>query len=1128
MAVEYILGRAGRGKTRRIFEEMKESLKKTQREKLLLIVPEQFTLQAERDLLQYLKTPGIMRIEVLSFTRLAHNIFHEVGGITRVSIDDQGKSMMLRKIIDEIQDTLGIYQKTAGQLGFIEKYIELLSSLKKNNISPEDLKESLTYLEEGMMKEKLKDILLIYEKIVENAMDYYIDGEDAMTLFLEKMGEANSLKNTYIWIDGFSSFPNQSIQIIAKLIKISSKVSLSLPMDLDPKARDREVFGLSNKIFTKLRQGARDQGIEEKVLDLNKQENFFIHPEIRHLERELYAYPYRKYNQEIHNIELFKGINVYNEIEYMAAKIIELVREKSYRWRDISIVCNDLETYGSIIKRTLEEYHIPYFLDQKRSIMNNPIIEYVLSCLETINRGYRYEDVSRLLKTGFTPLTVEEYEKLEIYILQYGIKGNKWKFPFILGKEEDLEVLNELREKFIQPLLTIEKKFKGKHTIEKMSKVLYQHLENMRIREKLEHWIDTLRRQGLYEYVNENTQIWNILMDTLDQLVEIIGNQEVTLKEYYKILQSGFSSYEIGMIPTTLDQVLVGQIQRSKSHTIKALFVVGVNDGVLPSGLEDKDILSNDEKMRLQQLGMDLGSDYDTRSQQERYLIYSSMSKPQEYLWLSYSLADGEGKALRPSSLIDRIKKIFPKIQEESDLTKGLEEQKKLISVPHSTFKHLVENLRLKADGIPIEEIWEEVYGWYYEQPQWTKLRENMVQGLFYTNQVSYVGCQQAKKIYHYPIHSSVSRLEGYVNCPFAHFIKYGLRPKQLKKYKVEAPDIGELFHSSISLFTEELRKERLDWSKIDRQTSEGMIEKIIDEMVPQYGGGVFQSTYRYQYLVKRLKRVSKRAIWTLTSHFQKGDFKLLGHEIIFGRGGQFPAIEIHLSDDSKVYLEGRIDRVDILEEEEEGYVKIIDYKSGNQDFHLSDVYHGLNLQLMVYMGALLEHNYFSGKKKLKPAGVFYFKIDDPMIQSDEKIVEKAEEEIAKKLRLKGLVLKDTNIVRAMDREMDRQSSVLSVQLTKENQFYKNSSALEEEGFFELLQHVRGFIQQISEKILEGDIKIYPVKNGKNTACDYCSYHGICQFDTLFQDNEYHMIQKLNDEEVLEKIKKEQEVPANG
>lgn len=1128
MTVQYILGRAGTGKTRRIFDEIKESLHSTESGRLLLIVPEQFTLQTERDLIRYLETPGIMRVDVLSFTRLAHNVFNEVGGITRIPIDDQGKSMMLRKIIGEIEDDLGIYKKTASQQGFISKYIDLLSSLKKNNVFPEDLREQLGDMDEGMMKDKLEDILAIYEKVMQQSMGVYMDGEDTMTLLIEKMHQAPFLRNASIWIDGFSSFPSQSIEIIKELMKIAPEVAISLPIDTHPKARDSEVFTLPKKILLKLRQGAKEQGIEEKLVDLNQREHSYLNREIRHLEKELYAYPYRRYPQEVQNIEIFKGSNVYSEIEYMTAKIIELVQKRQYRWRDIAIVCNDLESYGSIIKRTLEEYHIPYFLDQRRSIMNNPIIEYIVSCLEVIQRGYQYQDISRLFKTGFSPLTVEEYEKLEIYILQYGIRGRQWKSPFVLGKEEALPALNESREKFIGALIKMEKKLRGKHSVGEITKILYKHLESSNIKERLEEWIQNLRSQGRYEYVNENTQIWNILMDTLDQLVEIFGNQRVNLKEYYTILQSGFSSYEIGIIPTTLDQVLVGQIQRSKSHDIKALFVVGVNDGVLPSGLEDKDILSNDEKMRLQELGIDLGNDYDTRFQQERYLIYSSMSKPQEYLWLSYSLADGEGKALRPSSLIDRMKKIFPKIKEENDLLGGIEGQRKLVTTPQATFKHLIENLRLQADGISMEEMWWEVYQWYYEQDQWKKPRESMIEGLFHSNQVSYVGPKQAKNLYHYPIRSSVSRLEGYVKCPFAHFIKYGLRPKQLKEYKVEPPDIGEVFHNSIALFTDQLRIKKLNWAEIDRQTSQELMDEVVEQMLPQYGEGVFYSTHRSQYLIKRLKRISRRAIWTLTSHFQKGEFDLLGHEIVFGRGGQFPAIEIELSDGSRVYLEGRIDRVDILESQEEDYVKIIDYKSGNKDFTLSDVYYGLSLQLMVYMESLIENGNSSRGKGLKPAGVFYFHIDDPMIQSDERIVEKVEEEIEKQLKLKGMVLKDINIVRAIDKEMDKSSSVLPIKLTKENKFYKNASALEEKGFFQLLQHSKALIQEISEEMLRGNIKIHPIKEGKKSACDYCSYEGICQFDTLFEDNEFHNIKKLSDQEVLEKIKQRQEDLENG
>lgn len=1128
MLVRYILGRAGRGKTYRVFDEIKRTLSKTQTEKLILIVPEQFTLQAERDLIKHLQVPGIMRVEVLSFSRLAHNVFHEAGGITRIPINSQGKNMMLRKVVNEINDQLSIYQKTSKQQGFIEKFTELLCDLKKNNIYPEQLQESVENLNEGMMKEKLQDIFTIYNHFIEKTQGSYMDNEDTLQLLMEKMDQANFLSNTYIWIDGFSSFSVQSLDVIGKLMTIAKRVTLSLPLDTRPDCYDREVFHIPRQVFKKIRERAEINGIKEELLDLNLKENSYIDERIHHLEEQLYSYPYCQYREKVDNIQIFQGSNIYMEIEYMAAKIIELVREKNYRWRDIAVVCNDLETYGSVLKRALEENKIPYFLDQKRNIMNNPMIEFILSSLEAIIKGYPFGEVSRLLKTGFTPLKMEEVEVLENYLLRYGIQGRRWKEAFKWGDEEKLEELNKSREKLITPFMKMEKKLKGKHSFGEITKILYHYLEEVRLKEKLEQWIDQLRQQGLYDYVNENTQIWNIVMETFDQLVEILGEQQVTLREYYSVLQSGFSSFEIGIIPTTLDQVLVGQIQRTKSNDLKALFVLGINDGILPSGIEDQDILSNEEKLMLKQQGLDLATDHDTRSTQERYAIYSALSKPREYLWLSYPLANGEGKALRPSSLIDRVKKIFPKLREKNDGINSLKGNTQLVSTAQSTFKHLIENLRLYADGSPVEDLWWQVYGWYYQQSGWTHTRENILQGLFHTNQVEDIGAQRAKALYQYPIYTSVSRLEGFVNCPFAHFIKYGLKPRERQEYKIQAPDIGMVFHDSMSIFTQQLKKKNLDWREIDREISNEVMDQVIDEMIPLYGEGVFESTYRYKHLVQRLKRVSKRAIWTLTTHLKQGEFDLLGHEMTFGKNAPFPAIEIELSDGERIFIEGRIDRVDILEGEEEDYIKIIDYKSGNKEFSLSEVYHGLALQLIVYLDAVLQYKKASKDKPLKPAGIFYFKIDDPMIESQEKVIEKVEQQITRQLKMKGLVLKDVNIVRNMDRDINKHSHIIPVALSQKDEFYKNSSVLEEEGFFEVLDHCRTLIKEISEEMLRGNIKIHPVKQGNKTACEYCSYSSVCQFDPLFEDNEYHHIQKLESQEILQKIREKQGGRANG
>ncbi|MEW9121254.1 MAG: helicase-exonuclease AddAB subunit AddB [Thermotaleaceae bacterium] len=1131
MGVKYILGRAGSGKSHFILEDIKKALEETE-DQLILIVPDQFTLQAERDLVEKMKLPGIMRIEVLSFTRLAHRVFSEVGGITRTHINDQGKQMVIRKIIDESEKDLNIYKKGAQQEGFVSKLSELLCELKQQDISPYGLiQEVSTFDEESILRRKLLDIAHIYERFNQYLEGKYLDTEDYINLLIEKLEEADFLKNTRIWIDGFHNFTVQTYKIIEKLLGLTKEMTLALTIDENIAARDRDLFQVAETTYHKFHEIAINYGLTEKKLDLNKEGKELPRKNsaIEHLERELYAYPYEAYNKEAEEqIFIFSGNNLYTEIENAAAQILSLVRDQGYRWRDIAVVTNDLENYGLIVERVFQEYEIPYFLDQKRSIVNNPIIECTLSALEIIRRGYRYEDVFRFFKAGFSGLSINAYETLENYALRYGIQGKRWHDSFTKGDPSQLDSLNSWREDFIRPMGLLEKKIKGKRTVSEITRALYEYLEDLEVNSQLETWIDQLRARGEYAYLLENAQIWNIVLNTFDQMVEILGEQVISLQDYVRILEAGFASLELAIIPTTIDQVLVGHIQRSKSHDIKALFVVGINDGVLPSGKDEEGILSDEERSRMKESGILLLSDRESRIAEEKFTIYTTFSKPSHYLWLSYALSDQEGKALRPSILIDRIRKVVGNLSIHSDVVQDTQRQVHLIGTRNSTFKYLIENLRRYVDGKPIEDLWWDVYHWYYQEKEWDRHREAVIEGLFHRNQEDYLESQWVRQIYQRPIRASVSRLEQFVNCPYAHFIRYGLRPKERQQYKVEAPDIGELFHGSMKGFTERLQKEGISWRELKREQSDALIDSIIDEMVPTYGEGVLLSTHRYKYLVNRLKRISRRSLWTLADHIKKGSFEPIGHEVAFGQGGEYPPIEIVLSDGERILLEGRIDRVDAFEDEENSYIKIIDYKSGNKDLDLTEIYYGIQLQLMVYLHAMLTHHNNQEQKIVKPAGVFYFRIDDPMVKSDEKIAETIEKEIRKKLKLKGLVLKDVHIVRHMDKEVEGHSEILPLGLGKNQDFHKYSSVLSHEGFQGLLVHVQKLIEEISKEMMKGNIRIEPCKNGKQTACAFCQYRGICQFDNLLENNDYRNIKKMKNEEIMDLLLKKREVRQDG
>jgi ATP-dependent helicase/nuclease subunit B len=362
--------------------------------------------------------------------------------------------------------------------------------------------------------------------------------------------------------------------------------------------------------------------------------------------------------------------------------------------------------------------------------------------------------------------------------------------------------------------------------------------------------------------------------------------------------------------------------------------------------------------------------------------------------------------------------------------------------------------------------------------------------------------------------------MEQFVSCPFAHFIRYGLKAKERKVFEVRAPDIGELLHNTILSFTESLAADNIDWRQLPKEDCIFRVDKVMEELLPVQGNGVLQSTFRYRYLATRLQRIARRAIWTLTEHLKQGEFEFLGHEITFGRNGCLPAIEIELLSGERIYLEGRIDRVDLLREDNTAYVKIIDYKTGEKQLSLSDIYSGLALQLIIYLAAVLDSEEILNEGALKAAGIFYFKIDDPLVDTKDKIIEKIELEIARRLKMKGVVLQNVKLVQQMDRDIQGYSNILPVAVNKNGEFYSNSSVLMEEDFRALIVYAKNLVKQIGQEIMAGKISIEPVKKGRQTACAYCHYRSICHFDKLFAGNKFKNIYDMSNEEVMENIKR--------
>ncbi|KGG81326.1 ATP-dependent helicase [Caloranaerobacter azorensis H53214] len=1125
MELRFILGRASSGKTYQIFKEIKDRILKGTNNKLILLVPEQFTLQTEYDFITKMDMPGIIDLEILSFERLTYKVFSQVGGLKKVEVNELGKIMILRRLFEKYSKDLILYNKASKQDGFISDFCALVKEFKRNEITPDLLKDKIDLFQENnVLNKKLKDITYMYEKFNEFMKHKkYFDEEDKLDLLIENIDKASFLDDAEIWIDGFDVFTSQEYHILKKLLGKVSRLNIALTLDLDDFARDYDVFAPTRKTYEILSKMAEEAKISTTYVgrDLKLTKS----PELVYLEGEFFSYPYKKYRNEVSNFKIFKATNPYTEVEYLSSEIISLVRDKGYRWKDIAVVPSSIDEYGMIIKRVFSEYKIPYFIDEKRSILNNPIVKLILTSLDIIIRNFKYEDVFNFIKTGFTNLDRIEYEELENYVLSYGIEGDKWFNDFTYGEEYDLVFINEIRKKFINPFVKFNEEMKKSRKVSNKTKILFEFLMEINIEEKLEERIQILKEAGELEQVNENTQIWNIIIEVFDQLVEMLGDTTIGIKDYKKILESGFGEYEVGILPPTIDKVLVGNLERSRSHDIKALFLIGVNDGLLPSSYGEEGILTEEDKISLKSASIQINDDVDSRIKEERFSVYKSIAKPTEYLWVSYPIADIEGKALRPSIYIERFKRLFPNIVEFSDITKENEKNIDLISRPESTYKYMIENLRRYLDGDSLDDIWLDVYNWYFNNSEWKDRLSSLIDGLSFDNQESYIGEEKAKALYSMPFKSSISRLEKFVNCPFSHFVNFGLKPKERKEFKIKAPDMGRLFHFSIEIFAKKLKERNILWENLNKEQCDNLVDIVIDELAPEFENKLLQSTYRYRYLVKKLKRISRRAVWTLTEHLKRGEFKPLRYELEFTDrdNSQIPPIIIQLPNGEEIKLEGRIDRVDIYKDSDGNYVKIIDYKSGNKKFSLSDVYYGLQIQLIVYLDAILENKDKLVKDELYPGGVFYFRIDDPLINGEGIEEAEIENEIMKKLKLDGIILKDVKVIKAMDRdiEQNRKSLIIPASLNKNGEIGKRSSALSKEELTALIKHVRNIIAEIAIEILKGNIKIEPCKIGDFTSCKYCQYISICQFDTKFENNSYRNIKKLTNEEVLEKIAEE-------
>lgn len=1105
--IHYILGRTSSGKSQLVHKKIQENMG---RKKQLLIVPEQYTLQAEVELIEDLKSSGIIDVEVMSFNRLCFKIIEETGPLDDVEINAMGKAMVLRSILDQKSDEFLVYGQISKKQGFVDKLATLIGEMKRVGADEKLLDRDID--DNGLLHRKLKDIhqiLSYYNAFMDQG---YFDEEDRLRLILDRIKHATLLTNAVVYLDGFDSYSQAEYHLLKEMLGVIDELHIALTYEDG-----------HDLLFEPVRQTYKKLEVIRQDLKLNKEETFLkskiSNPAFSALEQNFFKYPFQAYSEKVDHIELHILNNYYDEMSLVAEKILDLIRDKQYRYSDIAIVTGGIEVYAPVIKRVFKEYRIPYFIDDKVSVMTHPLIQYILSVLAAVHSGFKYEDVFKVAKTQLSNIEEEHLFQLENHAVSFGLRGNKWLEPI-----ED-EALNESKEHLIQPLFQLKDGLKKQAPIKEYVRVLFEHLIAMDIPVKLQSWMDLLVESHLMEKAQETGQIWNKVVEVFDQLIELEGDDEKDIKGFLRVLEAGFSEIQLGLIPPTLDQVLIGSIERSKTKKVKALFVIGLNDGVLPKKYADEGLLLDDEKRYLKSIGLDLETDGQAITQRDRFSTYVALSKTSDYLYLTYALSDLEGKALRPSLYVDTFKKLFPQLRIKSHLKDQSDPRKAYDAMNH--MKKMTEQLRNYKDDQNIDEDWFKVLSYYYHHESFSNKVALLESAFDYDNQVQEIPKDKAKHLYDLPLKASVSRLERFRRCPFSHFVHYGLKPKERRNYELRLPDIGSLLHTTLEKFDGVMKEQGLKWHSIEKDTLHDIVENIVDQLVVDYGYKIFDSSHRYKYMVQKLKRVSKRAAWTLVLQVRAGQFEPYAHEIAFSSHRvQFsvPPIVVELKNNERILLEGRIDRIDLYEENNKWYVKVIDYKSGSQKFSLSEVYQGLQLQLMVYLNAIIENSSYFKQDQLYPAGVFYFKIDDPMVEMELNQGNLSDDEILKLLKMDGLLIDDIHIIEAMDDNIleKKKSNIIPVELKKDDSLSARSKTADYESFMGLIDHVKLLISDLGSQIHDGITRIKPIKQSNKTACQYCQYKSICQFDTSFGNN-YDTIDTMKNEEVFEAIRKDKE-----
>ncbi|MDD6492098.1 MAG: helicase-exonuclease AddAB subunit AddB [Firmicutes bacterium] len=1134
MGLQFYFGGSGAGKSRQLHTDITTWAKREPERNFLFLVPDQFTMQTQVDLVNASDCGGIMNIDVLSFGRLAHRIFEETGYGDKPVLDDTGKSLVLRRVAASLKEKMPVIGGNLNKLGYIHEVKSAISEFKQYGLRTSEVGQLAEFARgRGALHYKLKDLEVIYHGFNDYIRDRFITTEETLELLTEAVEKSGIIRGSVIVFDGFTGFTPIQYRLIQKLLTLTERVIISITIDIkeDPFkiGGEQELFYLSKKTvgdLCRLAEEAKIERTDDIFIRNDPLPRFQGNQEMAHLEKQLFRYPIEPFGEMKNgSIFLWESPNPAREVRQVCIQIKKLVLEEGYSYRDIAVVTGDLETYGDYFEREALVYDIPVFMDRTRGLLLNPFIEYIRSALKMVLNNFSYETVFHYLRCGLSGFTPEEIDPLENYVLAFGIRGRKkWSQAFVRKNDQEPEFLvrlNEVRERLMEQISPLLEK---KETVEELVRMLYEFIVAGKIQEKLAGYEEYFRENSEPERAREYAQIYRLVMELLEQIIALLKDEPMTLQEFADILDAGFGEIEVGIIPGSVDRIVVGDMERSRLKQVKVLFFLGINDGNIPRSGAKGGIISDIDREFLQQSGFELAPTPRQQMYIQRLYLYMNMTKPSHRLYLSYARMNSQGKSIRPSYLIDTIKKLFPEIKlERTDVIKD----------PVGQMIGKKDGLSLLAEGLRDYAVGREgdlsrqelcaLYQLYAEDESYKDYAVKLTDAAFSWYQHKPLAKAVARALYGSMLENSVSRLEKYAACAYAHFLQYGLSLKEREEFSFEQVDLGNIFHEVLEVFAGKLSKNHYTWFDFPQEEGDRLLKEALDECAITYGETVLYSNARYEYMTERIYRILKRTIRTLKAQLQGGSFVPASFEMSFSRVEDLDSVNIALSEGERMRLKGRIDRIDTYEDEEHVYVKVIDFKSGNRKFDLAAMYYGLQLQLVVYMNVACEAEQKKHRdKEIVPAALLYYHVDDPLVRTEEALTpEEINREILKELRTTGLVRGEEKVVSLLDKNFTDKSLIVPVERKKDGSFSVRSSVIAKEDYEVVSEFVNHKIKQFGREILEGNIEVNPCRQGGRDSCAYCAYKGVCEFEEKLPGYEVRILGGYPEEELLEKMREE-------